>query len=385
MGRKHPLAVFLLSLLVIVASTAIFSDVYKWVDDDGIEHFGNKPPSQVDSTLVSTHHDDGGMGPQSDDTQQIIEQIDRALNSGDFEKAFQLLRPLAENGHPRAQNGMGVLFDGGLGVPQDLSEAAMWYQLSAEQGYAKAQFNLGVMYAQGEGVTRNAETAAQWYLRAAEQGHAFAQHNLASMYLSGQGVEQNLQVAMKWETAAAESGDPKAQYSLGLMYHYGQGVTADVSIAYEWISKALSNGYPITIELPSGWTVGYHARDTSNGGILELVRPGEDVNNWSELVTIQHMGPSWGHPTPQGTLEKLKKNREEACPGITTWQTIDSDTNSVTYEWQAYSCKGWPDQHEVAKIIYRPNSRVIVHYAAKKYQMPDQVRSSWIKRLASAS
>lgn len=384
MRRNHPLAALLLLLLVIVASTSIFSDVYKWVDDDGVEHFGNKPPSQVESSLVSTHHDDEEMTPQSDDTQQIIEEIDQALSSGNFEKAFQLLKPLAEGGHPRAQNGMGMLFDGGLGVPQDFTKAVKWYRLSAKQGYAKAQFNLGVMYAKGEGVPHNAEKAAHWYLQAAEQGHAFAQHNLALMYRSGQGVEKNLQVAMKWETAASESGDPIAQYSLGLMYHYGQGIPANAAIAYKWISKALQGGHPVTIALPQGWRVGYHASDPSKGEILELIRPGQDINDWSEIVTIQRMGAAWGHPTPKDTLEYLKKTREDTCPGVTTWKTIDSDTSSVTYEWQSYPCKGWPNQHEIAKIVYRPKSRVIIHYAVKEYQMPDQVRSSWIERLASA-
>ena len=91
MGSKHPFAVLLLLIVAIVASAAIFSDVYRWVDDDGVEHFGNKPPTQSDSTLVSTHDE---MAPQSDDTSQTIEEIDRALISGNFEKAFQLLKPV---------------------------------------------------------------------------------------------------------------------------------------------------------------------------------------------------------------------------------------------------------------------------------------------------
>jgi uncharacterized protein len=381
MGSKHPFAVLLLLIVAIVASTAIFSDVYRWVDDDGVEHFGNKPPTQSDSTLVSTHDE---TAPQSDDTSQTIEEIDRALISGNFEKAFQLLKPLAEEGHPRAQNGMAVLFDGGLGVPQDLSKAAKWYRLSAEQGYAKAQFNLGVMYAKGEGVPRNPEKAAQWYLRAAEQGHAFAQHNLASMYLRGEGVTHDIHAGVTWEKAAAEQGDPNAQYSLGLMYFHGQGVTKDPILAYDWISKGMANGHPVLITLESGWKVGHHARDNSKGEILEFVRINENIDSWTALVTVQRMPPRWGGPTPEATVSHLKTTREQSCPGTTIWNTIKSNNNMVIYEWQSYPCSGWPSQHEIAKIVYQSNARFIIHYAAKEYRMSDETRLDWLQRLAQS-
>lgn len=276
---------------------------------------------------------------------------------------------------------MGVILDRGLGVTRDLSKAAAWYRLSAEQGYARAQFNIAVMYAKGEGVPQDLEQAAKWYRLAADQGHAFAQHNLAQMYLKGEGVQQDYKTALRWETSAAESGDLSAQYSLGLMYHYGQIVPADNSIAFKWIASAFSNGYPVKISLPVGWIVGHHAYDRQKGEILEFVRPGESVEDWSELITVQRMPTGCGHATPQATLEHVQSLREDTCPGATKWRLIESSDTSVTFEWQASACGGWTDQHEVSKIIYRPDTRVFLHYVVKQYSMPEQKRSDWLERL----
>lgn len=377
-------AISLLFLLGIVATNTLFADVYRWVDEEGVEHFGNRPSGRADSTLIRAHNPDEGSASDGDGDQDILLQVDQALAVGDFDRARELLEPLATGGHPRAQNGMGLLFDRGLGVHQDFTEAARWYQLSAEQGYAKAQFNLGVMYARGEGVPQDFHQAARWYRLAAGQDHAFAQHNLAQMYRHGQGVESDLAMAFELETAAAELGDAKAQYSLGLMYYVGQGVTANAATAYKWLAKALSNGEPITVNLPPDWIVGHHAYDAAKGELLEFVRLGDTINNWRELVTIQRFGTGWGDASPQDTLERLKQMREASCPGSTAWRTIESSSDSITYEWQAQPCGGWPSQHEIARIIYRPDARLVLHYARKEYAMSSGNRANWINTFVSA-
>ena len=62
----------------------------------------------------------------------------------------------------------------GLGVEQDLKEAAKWFQKTANQGNANAQHNLGVMYANGKGVEQNYVTAYAWESIAVTNGHNIA-------------------------------------------------------------------------------------------------------------------------------------------------------------------------------------------------------------------
>ena len=48
------------------------------------------------------------------------------------------------------------------GVPKDDSEAMRWYRLAAEQGHADAQWSLGLMYEVGVGVPQDYVAAHVW-------------------------------------------------------------------------------------------------------------------------------------------------------------------------------------------------------------------------------
>jgi uncharacterized protein len=75
-----------------------------------------------------------------------------AFKRGDYAAALREWRPLAEQGHAKAQSILGSMYDDGQGVPQDYAEAARRYRKAAEQGYAFAWLKLGSMYGIGEGV-----------------------------------------------------------------------------------------------------------------------------------------------------------------------------------------------------------------------------------------
>ena len=87
----------------------------------------------------------------------------KAYNSGDYETAYRLIKPLAEQGLPEAQFNLGLMYDKGQGVPQDYAEAVKWYRKAAEQGSAEAQYNLGKMYYTGQGVPKDYVLAHMWF------------------------------------------------------------------------------------------------------------------------------------------------------------------------------------------------------------------------------
>jgi Sel1 repeat len=201
-----------------------------------------------------------------------LEEGGKAYEQGDYKLAFQLLRPLAEQGIARAQNGVGVMYATGRGVSQDDAQAAAWFQKASDQGYAKAQehlgylyrkglgvpkdyvkavallqaaaeqgdgpahLNLGNMYRTGEGVVRDDIKAAEYFRKAADQGYAIAQNNLGSMYARGEGVSQDYAQAAGWYRKAAEQGDAESQLSLGASYKRGAGVPQDYVQAYKWLT-----------------------------------------------------------------------------------------------------------------------------------------------------
>jgi hypothetical protein len=89
-----------------------------------------------------------------------------AYDRADYKTALKVWMESAQRGDAKAQTYVGEIYEKGLGVPPNYTEAAQWYRRAAEQGYAPAALNLGVLYENGLGVPREPKQAAQWYRRA---------------------------------------------------------------------------------------------------------------------------------------------------------------------------------------------------------------------------
>jgi hypothetical protein len=150
------------------------------------------------------------------------------------------LRKPADAGDATAQFKLGYAYASGRGVPQDYSQAVVWYGKAANQGVADAQSNLGVMYRDGQGVPQDDGQAVGWTRKAADQGFAEAQSNLGVMYDYGQGAPQDDAQSVAWTRRAVDQGLAEAMYNLGDKYRYGQGVPQDYVEAYKWLTLAAS-------------------------------------------------------------------------------------------------------------------------------------------------
>jgi hypothetical protein len=138
-----------------------------------------------------------------------------AFKMGDYQKALEIWRPLAERGSTAAQLNLGAMYEQGQGVAQDYAEAAKWYGRAANGGHASAQFNLALLYETGRGVPRDLEKAAYWFRQAAEQGDRDAAYNLGVIYATGfgRGVTtdpREAAEALKWLRRAASKGHREA-------------------------------------------------------------------------------------------------------------------------------------------------------------------------------
>lgn len=117
----------------------------------------------------------------------------------------------ANQGDTAAMVNLGNLYQKGLGVNQDYTQALKWYQQAADLGDRAAQGKLGLLHYFGLGVPIDYGMAAQWFQRAAEQGEPTAQTILASLYARGEGVEKDTASAYFWYTRAMEQGHPEAE------------------------------------------------------------------------------------------------------------------------------------------------------------------------------
>ena len=68
-----------------------------------------------------------------------------AFEKGDFQTAYRLWLPLAEQGDAKAQYNLGRMYYLGQGVPQDYVLAHMWWNLAGSNGQKKAVGNRNIV------------------------------------------------------------------------------------------------------------------------------------------------------------------------------------------------------------------------------------------------
>ena len=161
---------------------------------------------------------------------------------GDVPPSERALRAAATSGDAAAQYEVGQRYANGENVPQDLSQAAYWYNQAADQGLAIAQYRLATLYEKGRGVPQDNDKARGWYEKAATQGNVKAMHNLAVIYAEGRGTRQDFTTASTWFAKAAEFGLGDSQYNLAILHERGLGVQKDMLSSYKWLSIAAKGG-----------------------------------------------------------------------------------------------------------------------------------------------
>ena len=124
-----------------------------------------------------------------------------AYKRKDYETAYKLILPLAEQGNADAQFNLGLTYDNGRGVPQDYKEAVKWYRLSAEQGNASAQYNLALKYEEGQGVPQDYVLAHMWWNISGVNGDkdAVKNRNIVEKKMTPSQIEKAQELARNWK------------------------------------------------------------------------------------------------------------------------------------------------------------------------------------------
>lgn len=200
--------------------------------------------------------------------------VGKALEKGDYKKAFAEVSPLAAQGNADAQFLMGMFYDSGNGVAQDQAQAASWYRRAADQKHLVAQLFLGVLY------------------------------------YSGQGVKQDYAQALHWFQGPAESGNDQAQYYLGAMYAQGTGVAMDDDKAIEWLTKSAAQRNT-------------RAMGALAPALLSRARDDQDLVDayvWSHLAA--ELDPVQAMTAARGVMEKhcTKEQRKRAEKAMAEWK-----------------------------------------------------------------
>ena len=197
---------------------------------------------------------------------------------------FKAMVTLADKGDAEAQYHVGMMYNNGIGTPQDTKQAFAWFQKAAAANDPLGAYKVGCYYdGQGAGVVAtDRDEALKYKLVAAKAGYALAQHDVALLY----DLQGNSEEAVKWWKMAGNQGYPKSLYNLSGSYFQGKGAPKDLSLAYAYYK--LSNLVP---------------KDKVNGMATILSKP--------ELERAEKLVAEW-KPQPTALTLKAKRGVEAA-------------------------------------------------------------------------
>ena len=209
----------------------------------------------------------------------------------DFQKAFEILTPIAERNSSEAQYLLGTLYFDGNGVPADAAKAADLFAKAAQDNNSDAQLKLGLIYLDGIGVSKSLTNSRFWLEQASENNHPSAAAALLKLKFWEDAANKKREEAKKKEAKkeedkkneevvevedvtetdsevlaktlvkaesyynsgllsdafenyliAAKKGNAKAQERVGWMYFKGKGVKKDKKLGIEWWKKSARQG-----------------------------------------------------------------------------------------------------------------------------------------------
>jgi len=113
----------------------------------------------------------------------------------------------------------------------------LWIQ-AGEAGDATAKYQLGLMYQNGWGVEQDVAQARRWFEAAGQRGQASAQLALARLFEANGDYSS----ALSWYQQAAAEAQPAAYAALGYLYWMGLGTSKDDFLGLMWTFKAVEAG-----------------------------------------------------------------------------------------------------------------------------------------------
>lgn len=244
--------------------------------------------------------------------EKMFVDANNAYKSGDYLKALNGYRSLANQGYSQAQLLAGLVYYDGKGVAVDHEEAARYFKLAAEAGNPKAQFNVGLMYQVGDGLPQDYAKALHWYRLSAQNGYPESQVNLGKMFQQGLGVDKDEGIAAWWVSLAAEQGDVNAQISLANRYRNGVGVEQSIESAYVWLALATEGGDQQAADYKAEWDKNLTPDE------LQSVQGLKQELNWKPLSSAESAMEVFKYAARQ-TIETLRKTMgEDAFSGLRT-------------------------------------------------------------------
>jgi TPR repeat protein len=204
----------------------------------------------------------------------------------DVAEAAHWYERAAEAGHTGAQNEIGYFYEAGIGVPVNMERSAHWFQLAAASGSAQGSLNLGVAYLSGRGVPKDEAMAATLITEAFHRGSGIAASYLGDMYYFGIGEPQNRTTAESWYEAGLKLHDAMAAYRLGSLYSVADDHVHDFRKAVGLLRTSAEGGYVLAMHSLGFLLVKYPKLAKSPHEAQPWLEEAANAGNWRSSIVL---------------------------------------------------------------------------------------------------
>ncbi len=185
---------------------------------------------------------------------------------------------------------LGLMYQHGLGVEKNYSEAVLLFQQEAEFENINAINNLACLYLDGQVVEQNYTKAFALFKKAADLGNPSAMGNLGSIYQYGLGVEQNDSEAIALFKKAAESGSSSAMYRLAYMYENGLlGLEQNDQNAILFYEKAAALGHTNAMNMLASMYCGGRGVEQDFSKVFLIYQTAAQLGNPTAISSLAYM------------------------------------------------------------------------------------------------
>ena len=129
----------------------------------------------------------------------------------------------------------------GIDSEDEFKEAVKWAQKAADNGSGEGCWILGLAYEHGRGVKEDLNLAIEYYEKGVNLGHAKCMGNLGAIYMNGQVKGKTKEDGFRLMKKAAELGDVHSMKNVGSCYQFGNGVDDSMRKAIYWYEKYLEH------------------------------------------------------------------------------------------------------------------------------------------------
>lgn len=129
----------------------------------------------------------------------------------------------------------------GIDSEDEFKEAVKWAQKAADNGSGEGCWILGLAYEHGRGVKEDLNLAIEYFEKGVNLGHAKCMGNLGAIYMNGQVKGKTKEDGFRLMKKAAELGDVHSMKNVGSCYQFGNGVDDSMRKAVYWYEKYLEH------------------------------------------------------------------------------------------------------------------------------------------------